>query len=247
MKFLEILVLGAIVLPGWAANFDCKASQVVVFSRIEAQATASLPSGVNPFNTSELDITATSHCTSCGTHAVSFRGFYYQNFSRSGASGIMQDIPTGPPSYMVRFTPSQKGNYTMNITVTIQGSVALTGSCSFEAVASTDGAGAGFVHVGRNKQHFVRSSDNAVYFPVGMNLGWVSGGGQADIDAFIPYLQNLTAHNASYVRVWMTDSWDDLFLEDQLLNYSLPNAWHVDRVCILLLIYTYICIAAGSV
>lgn len=31
-------------------------------------------------------------------------------------------------------------------------------------------------------------------------------------------------------RVWLTDSWDDLFIETALGNYSLPNAHHVDAV-----------------
>jgi len=43
-------------------------------------------------------------------------------------------------------------------------------------------------------------------------------------------MRNLSASGANYIRVWLTNSWNDMFLETRLGNYSLPNAYHIDAL-----------------
>jgi hypothetical protein len=45
-----------------------------------------------------------------------------------------------------------------------------------------------------------------------------------------PYIQNLTRAGANYIRVWLTDSWDDLYFETGLGTYSMANADNIDEV-----------------
>lgn len=47
---------------------------------------------------------------------------------------------------------------------------------------------------------------------------------------FEQYLHNLSSSGGNYVRVWLTDDWNDMFLETRLANYSLPNAYHIDAL-----------------
>lgn len=43
-----------------------------------------------------------------------------------------------------------------------------------------------------------------------------------------PYLTNLSNHGGNYVRLWLTDMWDDLFIETHLGNYSVTNTQNID-------------------
>jgi endo-1,4-beta-mannosidase len=113
------------------------------------------------------------------------------------------------------------------VTVSINGKVAVTGVCKFTALsAGTPPSAAGYVKVGPNRQHFQLSTGKD-YVPVGENLAWVDAAG---VQSFKEYLRNISAAGGNYVRLWLTDSWDDLFLETGLGNYSLANAHHLDDV-----------------
>lgn len=69
------------------------------------------------------------------------------------------------------------------------------------------------------------------WFGVGENLGWINGAKDTTVEkGWGPYLTNVSAAGGNYARVWLTDSWSDIFIETRLGNYSIENAANVDAL-----------------
>jgi hypothetical protein len=176
--------------------------------------------GPHVFNTSRLDaiatITIASGTPSGADTFVQVRGFF--NTRPDGSSWVV-----------FRYAPTRLGNHVVSFSVNGQPPGDSCGSnCMFTAVANP-APDAGYVQVGPNRQHFVSSGANKSYFGIGENLAW-TGVSETPGGNWEPYLQNLSAAGANYIRVWLTDSFDDLFLENKLGNYSLSHAQNIDNV-----------------
>jgi hypothetical protein len=166
------------------------------------------------YNISELNATAT--VTTPGQHrkAVHLRGFFMISMNSTA-------------SIVFRFTPSTAGQYV--VAMFINGVAQELRSFTATGQASPH---SGFVRVGPNKQHFVLSGQNRTYFGIGENLAWQDGPASSDTDDHLwaPYLKNLSSSGANYIRVWLTDSWTDLYVENSLGNYSQENSHKVDKL-----------------
>ena len=171
------------------------------------------------YNTSILNavayITITPSEPESETQHVQVRGYFdYQN-----NMGIVN----------FRYAPMQLGVH--SIVLTVNGHIVPCNRCIFTAVASSS-KNAGFVRVGANRQHFITTNKNQTYFGIGENLAWTAdrlsylGAG----NQWEAYLTNLSQAGANYIRVWLTDGWDDLFVETQLGNYSVTNTANIDRL-----------------
>ena len=166
--------------------------------------------GPNVYNTSLLDAVASitiSH--GAETRHVQVRGYFaYQN-----DEAVIN----------FRYAPMQLGLH--SIVLTVNGRVLPCDNCKFTAIAPSS-KNAGFVQVGANRQHFVTTESNSSYFGIGENLAWTNN----NFASWEPYLANLSQAGANYIRVWLTDRWDDLFVETQLGNYSVTNTDNIDKL-----------------
>jgi hypothetical protein len=193
------------------------ACEPIVIASFPAEAV--LPPGVNPWNASAYVWAEVE-----GGSGESVRvGGYFANGSVS-----------------FRFTPLAAGRYT--VALHRRNSLPAPPPCSFVAAASPK-PNCGFVKVGKNQQHFAVSEQES-WVGIGENLAWVtpvSGWNSHGVPQWSnrfqdwkPFLTNLSAHGANYIRVWLTDSaWDDMAVETQLGNYSLANTERIEDLLIL--------------
>ena len=133
-------------------------------------------------------------------------------------------------SISFRYTPLKAGRYT--VTLHRRDNLSAPPPCNFVAVASPE-ANCGFVTVGTNNQHFAVSKQQS-WFGIGENLAWVTpvaGKNHQSLHDWDPYLKNLSAVGANYIRVWLTDSaWDDMTVETALGNYSVANTARIESL-----------------
>ena len=180
------------------------------------------------YNSSQLN--ATAQITNPGGEIVLVRGFFMVPID-----DLTHPAAFAPPVVAFRYTPVRVGLH--SVVIMINGGAPSNHEfrCSAAPMMAA-GRSDGFVRVGRNKQHFVvdqgLGSGNRTYFGVGENLAWQDGAASTDIDDHLwePYLSNLSRSGANYIRVWLTDSWTDLYVEDALGNYSQPNSHKIDKL-----------------
>ena len=167
------------------------------------------------YNTTQLN--AVAAITTPAGRKVHVRGFF------------MLPVNSTTAAVVFRFTPSQTGAHTVVLTIN-GGAPAVR---SFTVIGSAS-PGSGFVRVGANRQHFVldQTDKNQSWFGVGENLAWQDGSAASDADDHLwkPYMANLSKSGANYIRIWLTDSWTDLYIENFLGNYSQVNAHKLDEL-----------------
>jgi polygalacturonase len=141
-------------------------------------------------------------------------------------------------SVSFRFTPSKAGRYM--VTLHRRDDLPAPPPCNFVVVASPK-PNCGFVRVGKNQQHFAVSEQQS-WFGIGENLAWVTpvagwnshgspNWGAGVLKDWDPFLRNLSAHGATFIRVWLTDSaWDDMAVETALGNYSVANTARIESL-----------------
>eukprot|EP00040_Diaphanoeca_grandis_P023279 m.126331 g.126331 ORF g.126331 m.126331 type:complete len:652 (+) comp29197_c0_seq1:134-2089(+) len=185
----------------------CPTSSVTTCATITLgfDATKVIPAGANPWNASEF------LSTNVTTDKTAFNLLAYYH------------VDSGLPRVSVKLNPQVAGSYDVKFTGPLVSGV----SCS---VIVTQGAsGCGFIQIASNKQHF-ETSDGDTFFGVGENLAWVNHAVNVST-SWEPYLKNLSEHKANYIRVWLTDSWDDLFIESNGMgNYSVANTQSVETL-----------------
>lgn len=186
--------------------------------------------GLNPFNAS--DVVFTANVTESGHTVQVLTGFALQNFSRT-VSGDGKEIltPLGPLLAAVRYTGVQEGNFSLSLRVIIRGQASVGGEWSFSVSGEPLSSGGrdlrkhGFTRTAPNQQTFRTDSGQDVFL-VGENLAWVST--EEGTLAFDEYLGNLSRAGANYARVWLTDGWDPLFIEQRFGWYDEEALWRLD-------------------
>ena len=173
--------------------------------------------GPSVYNITQLN--AIALITTPAAQKVQVRGFFMIPVVNSTSSTAAVVV--------FRFTPSQVGTH--SIILTINDGNPVSRAFTATGIASPS---SGFVRVAPNKQHFRLSGTNRTFFGVGENLAWQDGAAATDYDDHLwaPYLTNLSKSGANYIRVWLTDSWTDFYLENSLGNYSQMNAHKIDEL-----------------
>ena len=179
-----------------------------------------VPLGANPFDTDAFlwaTVAVTTQDGHTATAGLGHTGAYYH-----------LNASTGQLLVSFKVTPTVVGIYT----VAFLGPAAPVTPRVWSFTVLAGPQHCGFVVVAPNGQHFASEPDRA-FFGVGENLAWVSHT-KPDADPiarnWLPYLQNLSSHGANYIRVWLTDSWDDLYVESVLGNYSLANTNNIEEL-----------------
>lgn len=173
----------------------------------------------NPFNPDEFKITV--EFTSASGEKTQIGSFWYQEFEHTTRR------LTGTPTWKVRFTPTEPGLWTAVAQIPQLG--AASPPIQFEVV---EPGGHGFVRVNSSNNRYFEFDDGSFFFPIGINLAWWSGAGDALSD-YKKWMDLLAANGGNAIRVWMADwsfgiEWDDTPLGDY--SNRLQRAWLLDQI-----------------
>jgi hypothetical protein len=130
------------------------------------------------------------------------------------------------PGFVVRFAPSEPGEWSFDVAVVEAVGRRVSGSWTFhvDAVKSR-----GFIRRAANNRYFQFDSGES-YFPVGMNVCWASSDA-ARAQWYDETFSTLGSNGANFARVWMCHP--PVMLESPttgLGRYSLSNALFFDRL-----------------
>ena len=173
----------------------------------------------NPFDPEELDIRV--EFTSASGTTVDVGAFWYQEFDATGRTRI------GEPGWRARFTPAETGAWTAVARISSRGldSAAL----GFRVIESDS---PGFVRVHPSNPRYFAFDDRSFFFPIGLNIGWWSGAGDALTD-YEKWITSFAANGGNTIRVWMAEwsfglEWNDTPLGDY--TNRLRRAWLLDQI-----------------
>jgi len=197
-----LLALATIVAPQQAP------STVHQYGRFELIITSQTVVG-NPFDPDENDIEVVF--TDPSGRRISVPAFY-----------------DGGTTWRVRFTPSSAGTYRYQAEA--RGKTALAEPAPSGTFRVTRSSQPGFVRVDRRNPRRFALDGGTPFYPVGMNVGWTSGGG-TDLD-YDTYFAAMGRAGLNWARVWMC-AWGGTNLEwtpGKLGLYNLDAARYIDRI-----------------
>ncbi|HWD39833.1 MAG TPA: hypothetical protein VG944_13370, partial [Fimbriimonas sp.] len=135
-------------------------------------------------------------------------------------------VPTGKPSWRVRFAPTEPGSYQMTFAVR-------TRTGSFEKTCrlrSTKSSG-GFVRISERDRRYFALDDGSSFWPLGENLAWAGHEGLKEYEKWIP---DLARSGANWARFWLSPTWTTFGLvQNDASKIDLGNAWRLDQAMLL--------------
>ena len=145
----------------------------------------------NPFDTEELNIRV--EFTSPSGKTVDVGTFWYQAYDAADR------IPMGEPGWKARFTPTETGEWTAVARIPSRGLE--SAAVSFRAVESDQ---PGFVRVHPSNPRYFAFDDGSFFFPIGLNIAWWSGAGNALTD-YRKWMNLFASNGGNTIRVWMAE------------------------------------------
>lgn len=186
------------------------------------------PTAANNFDPDLIRLDATF--TPPSGRSLTVPAFWHQEFTRALQEGAEMLTPAGPPQWRVRFTPAEPGDYTLSLSIQINGVV--TGApvvTHFNVAAATPGARHGWVRVAPDRRYF-ETSDSRPLRLIGENVCWSeeSGSGTFDYDRWFGAMRQA---GENYARLWLAPWFMGLEHQPGRLNrYDLPGAWQLDYI-----------------
>ena len=158
---------------------------------------------LNPFNPDELALEA--EFVSPTGKVTNVSGFYYQAYNYATVNGKKTLAgESAKPSFRIRFTPREVGNYTYTFNFLAGKALKSTKSGNFTTVADTTGK-KGYIKVEPNNKQTFMFEDGTPYIPIGQNLNWTEPN---DLnDAYQYYedrLNGMGSGNANFARIWLS-------------------------------------------
>ncbi|PHR48830.1 MAG: hypothetical protein COA32_05030 [Fluviicola sp.] len=195
-------------------------------------------SGINPFVSWDLDVTATfSHRTTGEVHNVD--GFYYREMKRNIQGNNWTDENTAYP-IRIRFAPPQTGNWTVKVEVKVKGEKKYESEMLTFTAADSDKKG--YVEVHENGRYLKRGgkvivpTGNNIPFPyVNNNLFYSKKKHETlNVDAWVQYrelVKRYALEGGEYFRFFLTPAATDIEFEEVGYYYDRQNfAWEVDQI-----------------
>lgn len=184
----------------------------------------------NPFDPSDIEIGARLNTPSGKTNFAA--GFFYRPFRRELKNGREVLTPDGPPSWRIRFTPEETGDYKGVVRVRDRSGPLESSLFHFTAILSES---PGFVRVSPADRRYFAFDNGKSYFPIGADVCWGSGRGTFDYDAWFARYSDA---GCNYARLWLSPLWTTFALEQPgkpeegkgLGQFDLANAWRLDYV-----------------
>jgi hypothetical protein len=197
---------------------------------------ADVPPVANPFDPSEVGVDVTF--TSPGGVVSTVPAFFDQDYTRALVSNRERLSASGAPGWRVRFTPGEPGTWTWRTSVAVDGG-APTVSDAATFTCALDPTSHGFLRRSSDDDRYLAWDDGTPYTALGENLSWYGARGTYDYDA---WLDQLAAHGATWIRVWMptwafgletiTRDGSGAIVQSSLGDYTtrLDRAWQLDYV-----------------
>ncbi|MBP1692898.1 MAG: hypothetical protein H6Q37_781 [Chloroflexi bacterium] len=173
----------------------------------------------NPFDPNEINIRV--EFTSPTGRIVDVGAFWYQDFDSTGHRRV------GEPRWKARFTPTETG---------VWSAVARSPTRRLESPAVVfhvvEFDWHGFVRVHPSNPRYFAFDDGSFFFPIGLNIAWWSGAGDALTD-YRKWMNLFAANGGNTIRVWMAEwsfgiEWNDTPLGDY--TNRLRRAWLLDQI-----------------
>jgi hypothetical protein len=173
----------------------------------------------NPFDPEELDIRV--EFTSPSGKMSEIGAFWYREFDYATLKFV------GEPSWKARFTPTETGTWTAVARIPSHG---LESAPVHFDVVETDHPG--FVRVHPSNPRYFAFDDGNFFFPIGLNIAWWSGAGDALSD-YGKWMDLFAANGGNTIRVWMAEwsfgiEWNNTPLGDY--SSRLQRAWLLDQI-----------------
>jgi hypothetical protein len=192
--------------------------EIGVYGLIELEVKSDI-TPTNPFDPEEIDIRV--EFTSPDGKKVNVGAFWYQEYDATGKRSV------GEPGWRARFTPTASGEWSAVAKIPTQGleSAALI----FKVVPSDN---PGFVRVNPTNPRYFALDDGSFFFPIGLNMAWWSGAGDALMD-YKKWMNPFYLNGGNAIRVWMADwsfaiEWSNTPLGDY--SKRLKQAWLLDQI-----------------
>ena len=173
----------------------------------------------NPYDPNEIDLRVSFSAPS--GREVAIGAFWYQGYD------LQTRQPKGEPSWKVRFTPNESGDW---MAVAYAPSLGLHSEpVTFNVIPSSQ---PGFVRIHPTNPHYLAFDNGLFFFPIGVNMGW--WGGFCDpIEQYARWFDLFTESGGNTIRVWMASwsygiEWKDTGLGDY--TNRLYEAWLLDEL-----------------
>lgn len=172
----------------------------------------------NPFDPGEFEIRVGFRSPSGQT--VDIGAFWYQEYDEVGGR-------RGEPGWRARFTPTEEGEWTAIARAPARGWESKP--VRFDVIESAEH---GFVRLNASNPRYFALDDGSFFFPIGLNVAWWSGAGDALTD-YTRWMDTFSANGGNTIRVWMADwsfgiEWKDTGLGDY--SRRLQKAWLLDQI-----------------
>ena len=176
-----------------------------------------------PFDPDEVAVDAVF--TKPSGKLLTVPAFFYQPFERevkqktpSTTEEVMHEAGKG--EWRIRFTPTEPGRYTVQVSVRDRSGTAKSALAKFTA---RPGSGHGFVRVSRKDHRYFEFQDGTPYFALGENM---AGGPQSEFYRWIP---QLARNGGNFGRIWIGN--DQFGIERAAMGeYRLDSAWRFDQI-----------------
>ena len=157
---------------------------------------------------------------------ITIEGFYYQPYERVRQGSQDSIEQRGDPVWKARFTPTQVGRWSYEVSLKTPQGTQVWPVGSFEVSASER---RGFVRVDPATQTFRFSRANELFVPVGENLAW--GPGAQPLPAYEEWFADLAKQRANYIRMWMAPWMLRLETKETGVGrYDQRRAWILDTL-----------------
>ena len=103
-------------------------------------------------------------------------------------------------AWRLRYTPSKDGQYDYRIVAKTPSETKVAASGSF---AANKADRRGFLRVGSHTNRYFAFDSGEPYFALGENIGWVRWRGEANVEAWVGYLDECSAVGMNWIRIWM--------------------------------------------
>jgi hypothetical protein len=137
-------------------------------------------------------------------------GFY------TAGQELVRWLDNGFSHYMVRINPTEAGNWTYVMNLTVEGAIVQSMQGSF-TVAEPTQTDDGYIRVDQvNKKTFVFDSGEG-YTPIGLNLAWWST--TLSSHDYANWFKHMNENNANYARIWLSN-WSFSLHKDSYTNFD---------------------------
>ncbi len=189
----------------------------------------------NPFDPDDIAVDAEIRTPSGGK--LNVPAFYFVPCECVGTENRERIQVTGPPSWKVRFAPTEPGAYTAVVHVRDRSGTKECPPATFEATASPR---EGFVRVAADSPHYFQFDNGRSYYPVGENVCWARASNA--VKSYTDWFAALSAAGGNWARLWLANNEKGLEWMPAptpkggsgtylgLGRYSIDNSYRLDEV-----------------